>query len=142
MGASVSAGLREQIQRADRDICCYCRTSVANSGIPLSFDHIVPRAAGGMTTFENVCLCCRPCNEFKSNLAEAVDPLTGERAALFHPRRQVWAEHFNWSADASRIEGRTAAGRATVVALRLNRSLLVAARRRWMILGWHPPESD
>jgi hypothetical protein len=142
MAASVPVELRERIDAADRGACCYCRVSVANSGIPLSFDHIEPRAAGGATTFENVCRCCRPCNEFKSDLSQVEDPLTGERTALFHPRRQAWREHFTWSEDASRIEGLTATGRATVVALRLNRPPLTAARRRWLVVGWHPPTED
>lgn len=142
MAASVPDDLRARIHVADRDMCCYCRTSAANSGIPLSFDHIVPRSAAGVTSFDNVCLCCRPCNEFKSDLLEVADPLTAERVALFHPRRQSWNDHFSWSPDGSRIEGLTATGRATIVALRLNRPLIVAARRRWFVVGWHPPPED
>ena len=38
------------------------------------------------------------------------------------------------------IVGITAVGRATVQALKLNRSTLVAARRRWVEVGWHPPD--
>jgi hypothetical protein len=61
---------------------------------------------------------------------------------LFHPRRQVWHEHFTWSADATRIEGITPTGRATVVALRMNRAMIVAARGRWFLAGWHPSAEE
>ncbi len=142
MSAQVPAILAERVRAADRDTCCYCCTTVANSGMPLSFDHVEPRSLGGPTTFENVCQSCRPCNEFKSDTRHAEDPLTGERVKLFHPRRQSWRDHFAWSADASKIEGLTSTGRATVVALRLNRQALVAARRRWWMVGWHPPADE
>jgi len=64
---------------------------------------------------------------------------TGEAVSLFNPRIQVWGEHFAWSKDGIRIVGRTACGRATVETLRLNRELAVLARRRWVSVGWHPP---
>ena len=33
----------------------------------LTFDHVVPRAQGGKTTWENVVACCVPCNSGKAN---------------------------------------------------------------------------
>ncbi|WP_205879134.1 HNH endonuclease [Leptolyngbya sp. BC1307] len=85
MSAYVPASLREQIRKDDRGRCCYCQTQEANSGIPLSFDHIVPRSKGGGTTFKNLCLACRTCNEFKSDATEGLNLLTGESVALFNP---------------------------------------------------------
>jgi hypothetical protein len=135
----IPVDLRRQIEQVDRDRCCYCLTQAVNSGIPLSVDHILPRARGGATTFENLCLACRPCNEFKSDRVEAVDPLMGEVVSLFHPRQQIWAEHFAWSEDGTRVEGLTAVGRATMLALQMNRTMIVVTRRRWVSAGWHPP---
>jgi hypothetical protein len=60
---------------------------------------------------------------------------------LYDPRRQVWADHFVWSSDGERIIALTSTGRATVVALQLNRAPLVIARRAWVSVGWHPPEN-
>ena len=48
-------------------------------------------------------------------------------------------EHFAWSDAGDRIVGLTPTGRATVVALQLNRPILVHARRAWTSVGWHPP---
>jgi hypothetical protein len=135
----IPESLKAQIEEADIQRCCYCLTSAANSGIPMSYDHILPRSKGGASTFENVCLACRSCNEFKSDAIDSEDPLTGTKNLLFNPRTQKWAEHFIWSPDSTKIEGVTATGRATVIALRMNHQTIVAARWRWVISGWHPP---
>jgi hypothetical protein len=37
------------------------------------------------------------------------------------------------------IRGKTPQGRATVVALQMKHQDIVAARRLWVIAGWHPP---
>lgn len=105
----------------------------------MTCDHIQPVSKGGEATFENVCLACRSCNEFKSDATDAVDPLTGETVSLFNPCTQRWFEHFGWSYDGTRVEGITAIGRATVVRLRMNNLVIIVARRRWVISGWHPP---
>lgn len=139
MAVYIPEGIKAQIANSDRDCCCYCLTTAANSGISLTYDHIQPVSKGGETSFENVCLACRSCNEFKSNLTEAIDPLTGESFTLFNPRKQKWSDHFTWNIDATRVEGKTATGRATVVCLRMNNSVVVVARKRWVISGWHPP---
>jgi hypothetical protein len=138
--AYVAEDLRERVRQADRLRCAYCGTSEQISGIPLTIDHILPTSKGGPTCFENLCLACWSCNEFKTNRTEAEDPITGENVPLFHPRKQQWSDHFRWSMDGTRVEGLTQAGRATVIVLRMNREAIVSARRRWVMVGWHPPE--
>jgi 5-methylcytosine-specific restriction endonuclease McrA len=69
----------------------------------MSFDHLLPISKGGKTIFENVCLACRSCNEFKSDITEAIDPLTGKTSQIFNPRQQAWSEHFTWSEDGIKI---------------------------------------
>src|SRR3546814_7585707 len=41
----------------DRFRCQYC-----GSHNDLTFDHVIPRALGGRTTWENVATACAPCN--------------------------------------------------------------------------------
>lgn len=139
VSAYTPVDLRNQIEQCDQARCCYCLTQKINSGIALSFDHILPRSCGGTTRLENLCLACRSCNEFKSDRIEAVDPITGKPSALFHPRQQAWHEHFAWCEDGTRVEGTTAIGRATVLALQLNHATVMVARRRWVSSGWMPP---
>lgn len=131
--------LRSRIDEADRRRCRYCLTTEANSGIRLTHDHILPVSKGGLTSFENVCLACSACNQYKADTTIAADPLTDETVPLFHPRAQEWRDHFTWSADTTRIEGTTPVGRATIIALRMNHPIIVTARDRWSRVGWHPP---
>jgi hypothetical protein len=60
-------------------------------------------------------------------------------APLFHPRRDVWAEHFAWANGGTHVIGLTPIGRATVLALRMNNEYVVEARRLWIARQWHPP---
>ena len=96
-------------------------------------------ALGGATEEANLWLSCVSCNRRKSDRIAVLDELTGVRVALFNPRMQRWRDHFAWSPDGALVVGVTATGRATVAALDLNHADRVAARRRWVIAGWHPP---
>ncbi len=62
---------------------------------------------------------------------------------LFHPRTQRWQEHFTWDERFELIIGLTATGRATVEALKLNRTEVVNLRRLLYAAGEHPlPEIE
>lgn len=106
----------------------------------MEMDHIIPESLGGPTVRENLWLACSMCNDHKSNRIAAADPSTGEVVRLFDPRRDVWSVHFAWTTDGCSVVGQTPTGRATVVALRLNRVEAVEARRAWVLVGWHPPK--
>ncbi len=108
-------------------------------GMPMTMDHIIPSAAGGSTTEDNLWLACRRCNEFKGARTRAIDPQTGIMVNLYNPRKQVWSENFMWSEDGGEIIGKTACGRATVKLLKMNNPEIVVSRRLWVSVGWHPP---
>lgn len=135
----VAKALREEITKDARRRCGYCLTSARIIGAPLEIEHLIPESLGGPTVKENLWLACSMCNDHKGNRIAAPDPHTGEVVRFFDPRRQVWAEHFEWSTEEDLIIGKTATGRATVAAIRLNRAELVEARRGWIVAGWHPP---
>lgn len=139
MSTYISESLRNQIVSTDLSRCCYCLTTEANSGIPMTYDHIRPVSKNGETSFDNLCLACRTCNEFKGDATEAVDPLLGEIVPLFNPRTQKWSDHFSWSPDGTRVEALTAVGRVTIARLRMNNPVIIVARGRWVVSGWHPP---
>lgn len=138
MAPPVSAALRLQLVDVDDHRCAYCLSPQANSGIPVTIDHIFPLSKGGTDTFENLCFACYRCNLHKGSRVEAVDPLSGETTQLFHPRRDHWDEHFAWDEFGLKIAGLTPVGRATVTALNLNNAVIVDARRNWVRLGWRP----
>lgn len=140
--AHIPRSLRQRVMTEFGNQCAYCHSLTAITGARLVIDHIIPEAAGGETTQENLCVACHSCNEFKGAKTEAEDPLTGERVPLFHPRRHRWNDHFSWSEDGTMIIGLSAVGRATVQALNMNHLDVVEARRRWVRVGWHPPAED
>jgi hypothetical protein len=137
----ISKILREQITRRANGLCEYCQTS-QDIVIEMEIDHIVPVSAGGTDTAENLCLTCVSCNHFKRDFLAGNDPLTEEEARLFNPRTQSWHEHFEWQQGGISIAGLTPTGRATVERLRMNREVIIKARRRWIKARWHPPETD
>jgi 5-methylcytosine-specific restriction endonuclease McrA len=54
---------RENVYARDAGRCQYCRQRVSRQDA--TYDHVVPRAQGGHTTWENVVICCFPCNQHK-----------------------------------------------------------------------------
>lgn len=136
--ARISSRLRNEVSKRARYRCEYCQTQ-GTIVVTLQIDHIIPQAAGGTASPDNLCLACISCNSFKSDYEFGLDPLTETDVALFHPRRQQWEDHFRWSDDGLRLIGSTAIGRATVNRLRTNRAEAVASRRVWVAAGLHPP---
>lgn len=102
-------------------------------------DHIDP---DGADEPDNLCLACGNCNLSKARATAAPDPETGEIVALFNPRKQLWAEHFQWIAEGTRLIGRTSVGRATIERLKINQARVVDARAFWVRLGLHPPNES
>ncbi len=76
---------------------------------------------------DNLGLSCFYCNSFKGSNVAGYDPLTDEITRLFHPRDDVWEEHFRW--DGPFLEGQSPVGRTTVQVLRINEPLRVEHRR-------------
>jgi hypothetical protein len=135
----IPKAVRKRVAAEARYRCGYCQTQQGVIGMPLHIEHIIPEAVGGSSEIENLWLACPLCNNYKGTQTHAVDPVSGERILLFNPRTQDWHEHFEWSGDGIQVIGLTPTGRATVVALQLNRPFLLRARRRWVKAGWHPP---
>jgi hypothetical protein len=63
--------------------------------------------------------------------------VTGELTRLFHPRRDVWSDHFAWVGH--ELVGLTAIGRTTVIVLAMNADSLMSFRAALMLDGPYPP---
>jgi HNH endonuclease len=126
------------IDRAKRR-CEYCQCPMDYSPQPFVCEHITPVAKGGKTSLENLALACGGCNGSKYTKQEAIDPHSSESVSLFHPRQEIWLEHFSWSTDGLEIIGITATGRATAKALNLNRLAVRNIRKVLVIANLHPP---
>ena len=58
---------RKNILKRDRHKCGYC----GRSDLPLTIDHIIPKAHGGQDTWENLVTACLPCNNRKGDRTPA-----------------------------------------------------------------------
>ena len=137
--AYISAALRQRVAETARFRCGYCLTSQRIIGPLLEIDHIIPEARGGTSDETNLFLACPMCNSHKADRREAVDAESHATVPLFNPRDELWDEHFAWIESGTIIRGKTPKGRATVAALQMNHPDIVAARRLWVVAGWHPP---
>jgi hypothetical protein len=111
-------------------LCEYCHSPEFLSTAPLTIDHLTPQ-----------------CNERRYNFTTGIDPETRKESLLFHPRQQIWAEHFIWTADKLRVLGLSALGRATCERLDINDDrradkFIQKSRQFWVRGGWHPPKDD
>jgi len=131
-----------RVREAAQNRCDYCLSPQHLVMARLEVEHMIPLAKGGTNDELNLWLACPICNGHKSDKTEAVDSETGAIVPLFHPRTQVWSDHFVWSADGIRIVGTTPVGRATVAALHLSDDPdALEVRSYWVLAGWHPPEA-
>jgi hypothetical protein len=137
--ARLTAQQRREVRERARGCCEYCRNQVRFAMAPFAIDHIVPRSAGGATHTDNLAFACASCNAHKHNKTSAADPVSGDVAPLYHPRRDRFQDHFTWNGDFTRILGTTPQGRATVDALQMNHEGVVSLRRLLQQAGQHPP---
>jgi hypothetical protein len=135
--SDISAALRDEVVLRARNRCEYCQLSQLGQEATFHIDHVIPRAAGGPTTADNLALACVSCSLRKWAHQTAIDPDSGKEVPLFNPRTQIWAEHFAW--HGALVESRTPTGRATEAALAMNRPLIIAIRQEEMARYRHPP---
>jgi 5-methylcytosine-specific restriction endonuclease McrA len=108
--ASHSAFTRFNLFLRDRFTCQYCNVP----GGELTFDHVVPRAYGGRTTWENVTTACAPCNLKKGGrtpaeahmhlLSRLGQPTTHDlqahgRAFPPHYCHETWRDYLYWDVE-------------------------------------------
>ena len=138
----IPARLRQQVIARAQNRCEYCLSPEAFSLDSFTVDHIHPVADAGSDAPDNLAFACHNCNNRKQVATTALDPETGRRVPLYHPRHDRWSDHFRWSEDALTVLPLTATGRATIARLQLNRIGAINIRRALLALGEeHPPQS-
>ncbi|MFT5195137.1 MAG: hypothetical protein ACI9EW_003104 [Cellvibrionaceae bacterium] len=137
-----TAKQKTDVRKRANGLCEYCRSPEMFSTELFSVEHIVPVALDGKTELDNLALACMRCNGHKYIKIDATDPVSGKRASLFHPRNDLWQDHFDWSGDFLEVIGMTPVGRGTVEALKLNRPHVQNLRRALFAIGEHPPSEQ
>jgi hypothetical protein len=115
----MDAATRRFVRERAGHRCEYCGLTQEQSPLAaLQVEHVIPKKHFGGDDPENLALACIDCNLHKGPNVAGFDPETGALTELFPPRRQQWAEHFEWRGVL--IVGRTSIGRVTVQVLNLN----------------------
>jgi hypothetical protein len=140
MNVYIPVELQRLVRERFANCCAYCRTAEDLTATTFEFEHIDPTSAGGATAFENLCLACPMCNRYKSDHVLVPDAVTQTEVPLFHPQQERWRDHFSWNEECTEIIGLTPIGRATVVALKMNRPQMIRVRRMWVAMSEHPPD--
>ena len=130
-------GDRLRVTVADRadEKCEYCQYPEQFSPSAFEVEHIVPKAAGGLTEHNNLALACSHCNVHKATRQKGVDSLTETEVRLFNPRIDDWADHFLLNRETGELEGQTSMGRVTADVLAMNAVQPIRARRNLIRLG-------
>ena len=115
----MSPRLRSQIRQRAGCRCEYCHFPEAVAELRFQVDHVVAEKHGGLTSPDNLSWACFRCNSHKGPHLAGLDERTGSIVRMFHPRQDVWAEHFRWAGP--KLMGKTPTGRATIAVLCINR---------------------
>jgi hypothetical protein len=135
----ISLSLKNLVLSRSKGYCEYCKCPSDFSTEPFSIEHIVPRSKDGLDELDNLAYACIGCNIYKSDKTEFLDVVSQAISPLFNPRIMDWDGHFIWDESLTSMIGKTAIGRATIEALRLNRRPLKNLRRALIAIGEHPP---
>ena len=127
----------QEVRDRAGEVCEYCLLPQSSQEATFHIDHIVPRLEGGETVASNLALACVTCSLRKGAKMVAIDPQTQATARLFHPREQIWFEHFRLN-DEFVFEGLTPTACATIEALGMNRPAIISIRKELHFLGRFP----
>lgn len=129
--------LRALVRSRAGDACEYCHMPQRFYRARFQIEHVIAQQHGGPTRPDNLALACQHCNRHKGPNLAGLDPATGRLVRLFHPRRDAWAEHFEWSGHV--LVGRTDVGRTTVAVLAVNADVYLSVRAALLLEGVFPP---
>jgi hypothetical protein len=132
----ISAELRQLVRERAHGCCEYCRMPDDDAFRAHEIDHIEAEKHGGTTTEGNLCFCCWICNRHKGTDLTSRDPETGEITLLYHPRKDLWSDHFRL--NGAQIEALTPVGRVTVRLLQMNKSTRIKEREILISLNRFP----
>jgi len=132
--------LSDEVRRRAGHRCEYCRMPQTAFHRPFHIEHIVAWQHGGSTQLDNLALACWHCNLKKGPNLAGVDPETGQISALFHPRKNKWADHFSMRIGKLRsfvieLQGLTPVGRATARVLGMNEEMRLMLRYELWLEG-------
>ncbi|MFO0049752.1 MAG: HNH endonuclease [Pseudanabaena sp.] len=107
--------------------CEYCHAPELVFNFPFEVEHITPLSQQGTNDELNLALACRSCNLRKGIRISGIDNDSNSEVQFFHPRQNLWGEHFQIDTEAGMVMEITAVGKVTVENLKMNSAAQVAA---------------
>ncbi len=131
----ITAELRRQVVARAENLCEYCLIHEDDTFFSCHVDHTISEKHGGATVSNNLALACTFCNLYKGSDIASLSS-GGVLTRFFHPRNDVWSEHFALSGAS--IEARTEIGEVTARLLRFNVGDRIVERQALIQAGKYP----
>ncbi|OAV43761.1 HNH endonuclease [Lewinella sp. 4G2] len=118
---------RTELIELSSDRCEYCTMPQFSTFYTYHIEHVISRKQGGPDLLENLAYACPACNRYKGSSIVSYDYTTEEIELLFHPRRQIWNEHFQLLPN-GKLKSFSKAGEGTIRILQMNLPIRVEER--------------
>ena len=94
----IPVAIQRAVLELSKGYCEYCVIPSNFSTDYFHHEHIIPLTLDGKTELGNLARSCGICNNNKSDKIKHTDPLTKQIIRLYHPRQDIWTDHFQWRA--------------------------------------------
>lgn len=118
---------RQKVRERANGYCEYCQIPQRFFIEPFHIEHVIAISHGGGDELDNLAQACGRCNLHKGRNLSGLDPNSSELTRLFHPRTDIWQEHF--FVENGVVVGHTSIGRTTVQVLKMNHERWVEMRQ-------------
>ena len=127
MSSKVSSAIRKFVASRANFRCEYCLKPEIIANFSFHIEHIIGRQHGGSDQLSNLAYACSWCNWKKGPNIATVLQEHGALVPLFHPRKDIWNDHF--SVEAGVIIGKTDIAAGTIRVLDMNTLELIMERK-------------
>lgn len=93
---------RENVMLRDNFTCQYCGGDFYHEQKLLTYDHVIPRARGGRTKWDNIVMACVNCNSEKAHY-DTMKPLKEPKRPSYYElvnnakKRPIFIPHHSWN---------------------------------------------
>lgn len=136
MSSYISVMLRRSVAARADYLCEYCLMAEDDTFFGCEVDHIISEKHDGPTDAANLAYACAACNRAKGSDVGSIVSRTGAFVRFFHPRQDVWGDHF--VLDGVTIVARSDIGEATARILDFNSEERLSERHTLQTQGRYP----
>jgi 5-methylcytosine-specific restriction endonuclease McrA len=87
---------RENVYARDKAKCQYCHLKITKT--ESTYDHVIPKSQGGRTTWDNIVIACKDCNQKKGGRTPSQAKM-GLKVRPVRPKTlpNTWNMSFQWT---------------------------------------------